>query len=352
VGEKIMEEPGEEKKEPVVGFVYSPAVYQLFKSLNISLLVSTYQAQRILLFSTGPERLSMLMRLFERPTGMAYDGKRLALCTKRQVWILEQTFNVRGEDGAVLPYDVVFVPRRSYVTGDIAAHEATWHRGELIFINTRFSCLATLSETFSFEPIWRPPFVTELAADDRCHLNGFAVDASGVRYATALGMTNEPEGWRADKRSGGVIMHVPSGELVARKLCMPHSPRLYAGKLWVLDSGQGELSVVDEKTGVRETVCRFPGYGRGLVFYDRYAFVGLSKIRESNMFGGLPIAERIAELLCAVCVVDITTGKIVGFIEFTKGIEELFDIVVIPEFSAPHIIGFDEDTIDGLYSLP
>jgi len=342
----------EEEKEPVVGYIYSPQVYELFKALNFSLLVSTYQAQRTLLFSAGDNRMTMLMRTFERPTGMAYDGRRLALCSKRQIWILEQTFDVRGAEGEVLPHDVVLVPRKSYVTGDVAAHEATWINGKLVFINTRFSCLSTVSEQYSFEPLWKPPFISEIVAEDRCHLNGMAVEGNSIRYVSALAESNVSEGWRDHKKDGGIIMRVPSGEIIARNLCMPHSPRLYAGKLWALDSGYGQLVTIDEKTGVRETVTRFPGYGRGLTFLDRFAFVGLNKIRESNIFGGLPIAEKFAELKCAICIVDIVTGQIVGFIEFTKGIEELFDIVILPGFGTPHMVGFEEETIDGLYTLP
>lgn len=340
------------EKEPVVGFVHSPIIFELLRRYNLSLLVSTYQAQRILLFTAGPERLSMLMRTFERPTGMSYNGNQLVLCTKKQLWFFEKTFGVRDSEGTVLPHDVIFVPRRSYVTGDVSAHEVGWVNGRLIFMNTRFSCLATTSEEFSFEPIWKPPFISKIVAEDRCHLNGMAIDSAGVNFVTALGKSDTQEGWRANKKDGGILMHVPTGEIVAHGFCMPHSPRIYARKLWILDSGVGQMQVVDPKSGVRETVCRFPGYGRGLTFYDRFAFVGLSKIRESNMFGGLPISEHISELKCAVCVVDLQSGQIVGFIEFTKGIEELFDIVVIPNYTSPHIIGFEEETVDGMYVLP
>jgi uncharacterized protein (TIGR03032 family) len=347
---KAAEAPAE-KKEPVVGFVHSPGLLELFRQLKISLLVSTYQAQRVLLFTAGPQKLSMLMRTFERPTGLSYDGNRLALCSKRQIWVFEQTFNLRSPEGEGVPNDVTFVPRKSYVTGDISAHEIAWIGDQLVFVNTRFSCLATTSERFSFKPIWQPKFISALAAEDRCHLNGMAVNEKGIQFVTALGESDGNEGWRANKREGGILLHVPSGEIICRKLCMPHSPRIYANRLWLLDSGVGELQIVDPASGVREPVCRLPGYLRGLRFFDRYAFIGLSMIRESNIFGGMPIAEKIADLKCAVYVVDITTGQPVGMIEFTKGIEELFDMVVIPGYELPGMIGFEEDTIDGVYVL-
>jgi len=344
-------EESSEKKEPVVGFVHSPGLVELFQQLKISLLVSTYQAQRTLLFTAGPEKLSMLMRTFERPTGLAYDGQRLALCSKRQIWIFEQAFNLKSPEGEIIPEDMTLVPRKSYVTGDVSAHEIAWIGGQLVFVNTRFSCLSTVSENFSFRPLWQPKFISSLAAEDRCHLNGMAVNENGVQFVTALGEFDVAEGWRDSKRDGGILLHLPSGEVICRKLCMPHSPRIYANRLWLLDSGVGELQVVDPASGVREPVCRLPGYLRGLRFYDRFAFVGLSMIRESNIFGGLPISEKIADLKCAVFVIDITTGQQVGMIEFTKGIEELFDIVIIPNYQKPGIVGFEEDVVDGLYIL-
>ena len=279
------EAEGEQKnKEPVVGFVHSSELYELFRQGRFSLIISTYQAQRILVMTPGQEKLSMLMRLFERPTGIAYDGSRLALCSKRQIWFFEQTLGARSPTGDALPNDVVLTPRMSYVTGDVLAHEAAWINGKLVFINTRFSCLATVSEHHSFQPLWKPPFISKLSADDRCHLNGMAVDSRGVQFVTALATSDVEEGWRENKKESGVLVHVPSGQIICQKLCMPHSPRIYAGRLWLLDSGRGELQVIDPQSGVREPVCRLPGYLRGLAFFDRYAFIGLSKIRESNIF--------------------------------------------------------------------
>ena len=66
---------------------------------------------------------------------------------------------------------------------------------------------------------------------------------------------------------------------------MPHSPRWHDGRLWLLESGHGALSVADLDTGTWETVAELPGFTRGLVFAGPLAFVGLSQIRESSTFG-------------------------------------------------------------------
>ena len=344
--------PQSAEREPVVGYVHTEGFPEFLRRNRISFTVSTYQAQRTLTFSGAGPRLSMLMRVFERPTGLAMDEKRMALVARNKIWLFQVTGALVDASGNALPYDIIYTPKKAYVTGDISGHEIAWINEKLVFINTRFSCLATVSEKFSFEPIWRPKFVTALQPEDRCHLNGFASASDGIKFLTALGKTDTPDGWRENKSSGGVVVSYPDSEIVSTGLSMPHSPRLYRGKLWVLESGLGELQTVDLKTGQRTTVARLPGYLRGLTFFDRYAFIGLCKIRETNTFGGMKVAEMYPELQCAVYVVDIERGEPVEFVRFTKGIEELFDIQVLPGFINPHLIGFEEATIDGVFILP
>lgn len=340
------------EREPVVGYVHTEGLPDFLRSHRLSFTVTTYQAQRTLTFSGAARRMSMLMRIFERPTGLAMNERGMLLVARNKIWLFQTTGQLVDQTGSALPYDVIYTPKKAYITGDIAGHEIEWINEKPVFINTRFSCLATFSEKYSFEPIWRPKFITESKPEDRCHLNGFAADASGIKYLTALGKTDSAEGWRQNKASGGVLLSYSDSEVVSSGLSMPHSPRIYRNKLWVLESGLGELQTVDPKNGQRTTVARLPGYLRGLTFYDKYAFIGLCKIRESNMFGGMKVSQIYPELECAVYVVDIERGETAHFVRFTKGIEELFDIRVLPGFLNPHIIGFEEPTIDGVFILP
>lgn len=349
---KIPTPSGAENKEASIGYVHTNNFPELLRSLNLSLLVSTYQAQRILAFSPRPDKLFMLMRIFDRPTGMAIHQGELALGAKNKIWFLRDTGEVRDLEGNLQPYDVCFAPRKAYVTGDIAAHEMAYVNGALQIVNTRFSCLCTVDDNNSFIPGWRPRFITELVPEDRCHLNGIAVDSSGIRYLSALGETNVKEGWRPTKADGGIIIDFKSGEIVSRGLSMPHSPRLYGGHLWILNSGRGELEVVDSKTGKRQSIIRLPGFLRGIDFHKNLAFIGVCKIREKKTFGNLPIESMFPELECGIYAVNVQTSSIVGFIRFTKGIEELFDVKILPQCINPHIIGFEEDTVDGLFILP
>jgi uncharacterized protein (TIGR03032 family) len=339
--------------EAVVSYVYTDELSRFCFERKLSIFVTSYQAQRIMCLSSETGRkMSMLMRVMPSPTGLALEANRMALCSRNQIWFFRTVTEVQGLDGQKMPYDLVYVPRRSHVTGDIAAHQLSWFREELFVVNTRFSCLCTLDALWSFVPVWKPPFISAYAPEDRCHLNGLCLDENGPKYATALGESDEARGWRPNKAQGGVLIDIPSGRTVVRGLCMPHSPILYGGYLWVLESGKGELAVVDQTNGKVTPIVQFPGFLRGLAFYDRYAFVGCSKMRETTVFGGVPIEQRVKELKCAVYVYDISARQTVGFIEFTKGITELFDVKVLAGPRAPHIVGFEDDAINALMVLP
>src|SRR5438270_4389627 len=292
--------PPEAAAPTAVPFHYSQteSFVALLQQLGASLLVSTYQANKLLVGRAAGGGLSMLVRTFERPMGLAVDADRLTIGTRNQIWSLRNAPDIAPRVEPAGQHDACFLPRSSHITGDIGVHELAWAytRGqeteadstltpdpclltpELWVVNTRFSCLCTLSPDYSFVPRWRPPFITALAAEDRCHLNGLCVTDGRPRYVTALGATDSAGGWRADKPHGGIVMELPGGEVVARGLSMPHSPRWHEGRLWVCESGTGGVVRIDPAGGGRETVASLPGFTRGLAPAGPYAFVGLSKI--------------------------------------------------------------------------
>ncbi len=356
-----------ESKAPAFRYLHSANLPDLLEHLNITVMATTFQAGRVLSFSGNGGRCSLLLRAFNHPMGMAVNADRMALVCNNQVLHLVNQADLIDQEGKRPEYDVFYVPRRMHVTGDIAGHEAAWgvnpdvddseaSRDDLFrslwVVNTRFSCLATLDQQFSFVPRWKPEFVTRLAPEDRCHLNGMAMVDGRPRYVTMLARSDTAQGWRDHKTDGGSIIDVISGEVVARDMAMPHSPRVYRDRIWVLESGRAELQYVDPETGRRQTVVQLPGYARGLAFYDRFAFVGLSKAREKRMFGGLPIEEHKTELQCGIQVVDLDAGKVVAFIQFEAGCEELFDVQILPNSRRANIIGFTKDTVNGIFVLP
>ena len=226
-----------------------------------------------------------------------------------------------------------------------------WIGSELWVVNTLFSCLSSLDDKHSFVPRWRPKFISALAAEDRCHLNGLAIADGRPKYVTALGETDTEQGWRPGKTTGGVIIDVETQEVVTRGLAMGHSPRVHQDRLWVLDSGLGALATVDLQTGQRTVVTQLPGYCRGMSCFGQFAFIGLSKIRETSTLGGLPIAKHRTDLKCGVAVVDLASGQAVASLQFVTGIDELFDVQLLPETRLPYISGPHATTADGKQNI-
>jgi uncharacterized protein (TIGR03032 family) len=310
-----------------------------------SLALSTYQTGKLFLLglkATG--ELSVFERTFNRCMGLWGDGQALWMSSVFQLWRFENVLAPgQWDDG----YDRLYVPRTGHTTGDLDIHDVTVDRdGEVLFVNTLFSCLATVSEGASFKPLWRPPFVSRLAAEDRCHLNGLALENGRARYATAASRSDVADGWRDRRQDGGVLLDVASGGVVLEGLSMPHSPRLYRGRLWLLDSGSGFLGYLDDGAFRRLTFC--PGYARGLAFLGDWAVVGLSKPRDGT-FKGLALTDALiargADPRCGLVVIDLRSGDIVHWLRFEGIVEELYDVIALPGVVRPKALGFKTDEV-------
>lgn len=313
-----------------------------------ALAFTTYQAGKVFLIGLQRDgRLSVFERTFERPMSLGAARGRFWMSSRFQLWRFENFLDA-GEmrDG----FDALYVPVTGHTTGDIDIHDI--HEapdGTPVFVATRFNCLATLSPRGSFAEVWRPPFIDRLAAEDRCHLNGLAVDAGRPAFVTCLSRSNIFEGWREQRRDGGVVLDVATGEVVAAGLSMPHSPRLQDGALWTLQAGTGEFGRIDLASGRFEPVCFLPGFARGLSFIGHHAVIGLSRPRGNRTFEGLVLNERLEREgispQCAVCVVNLRTGDIEHRLSIEGVVEEIYDVAVLAGVTRPKVLGFRSDEI-------
>jgi uncharacterized protein (TIGR03032 family) len=315
---------------------------------NLGLACTTYQTGKLLLFGRKKDGdLAVFERTFNRCMGLWADGQSIWMNSLFQLWRLE---NVLRPGEIHQGHDRLYVPRVGYTTGDLDIHDIVIEStGRVVFVATGFNCLATLSERYSFSPIWRPNFLSKMAAEDRCHLNGLAMDQGVCRYVTAVSTTDVVDAWRDRRRDGGVVMEVPSSQVVVGGLSMPHSPRLHRGELWVLNSGAGYLGRVDRTRGKFEPMTFCPGYLRGLAFVGDYAVVGLSRPRHDKTFGGLALDEDLArrgvEARCGLQVIDLRTGDVAHWVRLEGMVSELYDVVVLPGVERPMAFGFKTDEI-------
>jgi uncharacterized protein (TIGR03032 family) len=328
---------------PPFSYQYSPNVPELLIGLNSSIAISTYQTGKVVIFSAKDEnQLIQLPRNFARPMGMAYQDGKLALGLLSEVMITANAPKLALEyPAAPGAYDAFFVPRSSYYTGPLDMHDMAWGTGGLYGVNTSFSCLSQVSDTMSFKSIWQPHFIDKLLPEDRCHLNGLALSDGQPKYVTALGKTNEALGWKTNMLNGGILMDVPSNEVMIQGLEVPHSPRLYEDGLYMLLSATGELVKVDPERGTYDVMTKIKGFLRGMDRIGDYLFIAMSKLRPtSSLFRDAPIAK--SSVLCGVSIVYIPTGEQVGYITYQTSVEELFDVKILPNMRRPNIMNLEK----------
>lgn len=338
----------EERRELEIS--YSPGIEEWLAGEGISLAFAIPPAKMFLIGLDADGGLSAYERTFNKCMGIAAAGPdTIYLGTRFQIWRLENALppGTTTHDG----HDRLYIPRRVWTTGYINCHDvAVGGNGEIVFVNTRFGCLATVSEQLSFVPLWWPPFQERRVQGDCCHLNGVAMHDGAPAYVTSVSATGEPDSWRDRRTGGGVVTHVDSGEIVCTGLSMPHSPRLHGGELWITNSGTGHFGRVDLDRGAFEPLTFAPGFLRGLAFSGRYAIVGSSKFREGGLYSGLPLDDALAaagsEPKLGLFVVDLQSGQIVHWLLVEGPMYEMFDVIVLPGVRRPAALGLISDEIE------
>lgn len=316
---------------------------------NVSLVFGTPPAKLWLLGVDESDRLAVFDRTLDKVMGIASDGaNRLWVATRFEVWRFENVLapGATTDDG----HDRLFVPRKMSSVGNVNIHDVGVESdGRDLWVNTRFGCLASTSDTASFVPRWHPPFLSGPLPGDRCHLNGLAMVEGKAAYVTCVSQSTEVDGWRDGRRDQGVVLDVASGEVVVHGLSMPHSPRWRNGQLWVANAGTGELGSIDIEHGSFEPVAFGPGFLRGLCFVGDYAVVGSSKPRRGDIYSGLALDDALDERgmqpHLGIFVIDLRTGELVHWLLVEGPVRELFDVCALPGVRRPAAIGLVGDEV-------
>jgi len=329
-------------EEVQVEYSVSGGLAQRIAASKTSFAFTSYQSG--LLYFVGLNKdggINVHQAGIRSPMGLCMDEKgALTLTGGFQIMRFE---NILEDDQRINhTFDACFVPRLVNVTGQLDAHDVGVDaNGDVIFVNTRFNCLATVSNRYSFKMLWKPDFITDLVDEDRCHLNGLAMQNGKPGYVTAVSRSDTIDGWRDRRADGGIIIDVDSNKIVCEGLSMPHSPRIHQGQLWLLNSGTGELGKVNfakNGKGTFEPKVFCPGFLRGLAFDGDFAYVGLSKPRYKR-FEGLELDQKLkdadSEPWCGVQIINLTTGTCVDWFRIDGKIGELYDLEIIPGFVTP-----------------
>jgi uncharacterized protein (TIGR03032 family) len=321
---------------------------------GVSLAFTSYQTGNLFLVGLAPNgSVSFHQQVYQRAMGVHAQTDRLYVGGLYQIWRLENV--LAPDERANGHFDRLFTPRNAQTVGDVDVHEVSVDKsGRIIFVNTKFSCLATVSLKYGFRPIWKPEFISKLAAEDRCHLNGLAMQDGLPRYVTAVSRSDVLNGWRQRRHEGGVLIDVQSDRIVTDQLSMPHSPRVWNGQIYALDSGRGWVIRIDPETGKKEDIAFCPGFLRGMTVWNGFAVATISLPRDGT-FTGLELDEalrkRDGDPWCGVLVINLKTGDIVEHIRLDGAIKELFDVAVIPGAVCPMAIGIDSPEISSMITF-
>ncbi|MSR54676.1 MAG: TIGR03032 family protein [Gemmataceae bacterium] len=346
--------PGSAAEEPWLEVASSRNFHQWLESEQVSLAFSTYQAGKVFLLGRKPDhQIAVFERTLDRCMGLCATDDGFWLSSKYQIWRFENALKPgQSHQG----HDKLYIPRIGYTTGDLDVHDIVVESsGRIVFVNSSFGCLGTFSPTNSFTPLWQPPFLSKLTPEDRCHLNGLALEDGRCKYVTVVSRSDIVDGWRSRRHDGGCVLEVPTGEVIASGLSMPHSPRVHQGQLYVHDSGNGYFCRVNRANGSVDRIAFCPGYLRGLAFSGNFAIVGLSGPRRDKTFSGLALdqelAKRDAEAWCGIQIIELVTGNVVEWVRLTGLVSELYDVVTLKGVVRPMLLGFKSNEIAQLISM-
>lgn len=325
-------------RQAVIDYSATAGLARRLAEFGCAIAFTSYQSNLLYLLGAKPDGgLHIHQTRIARPMGLRYRGNGEFLLGAGSQII--RYVNVLGPGEAANDlYDACFVPRQIHVTGNLDAHDVGFGPGGTpYFVATRYNCLAAVDPRDSFAAVWVPPFITEIVDEDRCHLNGLAMDGDRPAFASAVSRSNTVDGWRDRRADGGVIIDIETGSIVCDGLSMPHSPRLYRGELWVLNAGTGEFGRIvkpaDGGVGRFEPVCFCPGFLRGLGFVGDYAILGLSKPRYKR-FEGLDLERRLkdadSEPWCGIQMIDLRSGRCAEWFRIDGAVAEIYDVEVFP----------------------
>jgi uncharacterized protein (TIGR03032 family) len=344
----LPEDKGGKPAKRVMNVTASEGLKKFLTERRVSIALTTYQSGRLLVVSgnAAGSRLHFCEQKLKRPMGIAVQEGLLAIGLQNQLMTYSDAMRDLNMNGGDI--DAVYMPQTTNYTTDIDIHDVAFGEdGQVYFVNTQFSCVCTKSDGHSFKPVWKPKFITELKPEDRCHLNGMAIQNGIPAYATICAATNEKMQWKQDRDFSGIVVDIRTDEIVCTGLTMPHSPRWNDGKLWVLNSGHGEIGFVDFETRSFRPRAFLPGYLRGLSFIGEYAIVGVSKPRDNSVFSGLPLQSEIdrrsLKPVCGIFVINTETGDIEHSLTFEGAVSELYDTAVLPGLDRPSFISVENE---------
>jgi len=287
-------------------------------------------------------RLAIDQVLFDRVTGLCVGVDRsLCVASHHELW--RMTDALAPGESSPTGADRWMMCRTARFVGGVKPAEPIALADDVWFVSVALSAVCSLDDTFSAKVQWVPPFISEVRPEMRCRLTGLGARDGVPAVVTSASTSDVAGGWNEHRASGGVLIDLVTGEVLAAGLSMPHSPRWHAGAWWLVQAGTGEIGCIDDGRFV--PVARIDGFARGLTISDGVAAVGGSGSRWDELVEGLPVGDRLratgARPASGVFLFDLKSGSRIGELRLDGTAREVADVVVLAdtrnvELSGPH----------------
>ena len=337
------------ERAPDFGCEATESFGQILGTLDLTLMLTSYQTNRLILIRSTSEELHLSVKAFPRPMGIAIDRDRMVMGTHSQLIDFRRFDGIAGELEPLGMVKHCFTPRSTHFTGMMNIHDIAWGNDGLWAVNSNFSCLAQIKGGSSFIPRWKPDFISELVPEDRCHLNGMALRDGEPAYVTCFNDSNTAKQWRYNVADRGLLIDIQQNQVLVDNLYMPHSPRFYRDRLYFCNSGYGQLCRYDFDNQAVKVELELPGFTRGMAFHGDLLFIGLSKTRKSENNNPPPVAEK--EVECGVYVINIKNMEILGSLTFTGDMAQIYD-VAIAELPFADVLQVDDPLVSQIFAFP
>lgn len=309
--------------------------WETLDRLGITLLVTREYEHLFLALRFGARGPEVTYLRLPHPSGIAVDRERGAVhvaCTRNPNLLMEMRpisgFGRRLDAAPPRGWGKVLLPVRArFLPGSMYLHDLALIGGKLHGNAVGWNAVVRLGYESFPEPVWWPKSIEPPrgCARNLLQLNSIAA-GKDLRSSFFSSSAERPSRLRpGDPRfpvdGRGVVFSGRTREPVLRGLTRPHSARLHEGRLWVDNSGYGEVGFGDGGRFV--AAARFPGWTRGLCFFRDTMFVGVSRVLPRFESYAPGVDPRTA--VCGIYACSIRTARVVGRLVWPRG-DQVFGI--------------------------
>jgi uncharacterized protein (TIGR03032 family) len=314
--------------------------WETMAAAGITLLVTREYEHFVVALTVGASGPYVTYLPMPHPSGIAVDRRRervLVASTRNPNQLFELSPARRCLPGRTVPEASTdgrpLVPLRSRILpGALYLHDLAIIDGALHANAVGQNAVVRIEDDGRFETVWWPRCIERnghpVLDRNYIQLNSIAAGptlAESFFTASSTAMSSRRPGHRNYPVDGrGVIFSGATRDVCVRGLTRP---RLHQGRIWVDNSGYGELVTADPSESRYDVITRLPGWTRGLSFTEDVAFVGTSRVipRFQHYAPGLTQGKNV----CGVHAVSLESGRILGSCVWPTG-DQIFAVDWIP----------------------